>query len=134
MKTYRSKVDPWLIWVIVGVVALPLGLTLIVGEGLGLMLILCVLMLAYVGWSILVTRYEVEPESVHIYSALFKAHIPIDMITSVKSTRYSKASPDWSLDRLEINYGNNKSVLISPKNKTAFLTDIGWLEKLGKAI
>jgi len=117
--------------VIIGsVLAFPLGLTLIIGEGFGLMFVLCGLILAYTAWSYFVTRYQVEPESIYIYGGFFKLHIPIDMITSVKTTRYSIASPAWSLDRLEITYGNNKSVLISPKDKAGFLSEIGWLERL----
>lgn len=131
MKTYKSKVDLWLIcFIIGGVVAFPLGITLIIGEGFWPMFALCGLMLAFISWSYFVTRYEVDSESLYIHGGFFKLHIPIDMITSVKNTRYSISSPAWSLDRLEIIYGNNKNVLISPKNKAGFLSDIGWIEKL----
>jgi len=131
VKTYKSKVDLWLIWMLVGIVLVfPLGLTLIIGEGFSLMLVICGFMMAFIAWSCFVTRYQVEPESIYIYSGCFKVHVPVDMITSIKNTRYAISSPAWSLDRLEINYGNNKSVLISPKDKSGFLRDIGWLNKI----
>ena len=56
--------------------------------------------------------------------------IPINAIKSIVKSRNIISSPAWSLDRLEIKYGDNKTVLVSPKNKAAFLSHIGWDDKV----
>ena len=130
MKVYKSKVDLWLMGIIVGSLALPIVLSLILGEAFWVTFFICGLTLALVAWLYFATRYKVSHKTINIHGGLFKVNIPLDSIKSVKNSRNPLASPAFSLDRLEITYGTNKKILISPKDKTGFLSDIGWLEKL----
>ncbi len=127
MKTHTSKIDNW-IYVVLGLsVVLPVfigwvsaGITLwplyLISGGMG----------AFFLWLYLATKYVIAGGVLTIHGGLFKVTIPVASITSVTDTRNPLASPAFSLDRLEIKYSEEKIILISPKDKAAFLTDLGW--------
>lgn len=129
MKIYKSKVDWWLICLIGGTLILPLIIALVVGAPLWPALIICGFVAAFIIWLYLATKYEVTKDEITIYAGLYKVNIPINSIISVTNTHNPLSSPAFSLDRIEIKYGKNKMILISPKDKNGFLADIGWLEK-----
>ena len=76
-------------------------------------------------WLYLATKYVIGDEELTVLAGLYKVNIPIASITSITDSRNALASPAFSLDRLEIKYGKGKMILISPKDKSAFLTDLG---------
>ncbi|MDB2438176.1 PH domain-containing protein [Hellea sp.] len=132
MKVYKSKIDLWLMGLLVGSLTLPIILSLIFSEAFWFTFVICGSMLALTAWLYWATQYKVSATNISVHGGLFKINIPLDTIKSVKKTRNPMASPAFSLDRLEIAYGRNQKVLISPKDKTGFLSDIGWLEKISQ--
>jgi len=133
MKVYKSKVDLWLMGLIVGSLTFPVFLSLIFGEAFWVTFLICGLTLAFVAWVYLATRYKVSSTTINIHGGLFKVKVPLDSIKSMKNSRNPIASPAFSLDRLEITYDTNKKILISPKDKIGFLSDIGWSGKLNSS-
>lgn len=76
--------------------------------------------------SILVgTHYTVDQTTLKIVSGPIRFHVSLDDINSVKATRNPLSSPALSLDRLMINYGKNRKVMVSPADKRGFLKAIG---------
>jgi len=131
MKVYKSKVDSWLMAIVVGILILPIALSLFFKEGFWITSLICGIALAFVVWLYLATCYKISEAGLKIHGGLFKIDIPLADIQSVKNSRNPLSSPAFSLDRLEITYGKDKRrVLISPKRKRQFLSDIGWLEEL----
>jgi membrane protein YdbS with pleckstrin-like domain len=126
---YKSKIDSWLIYLIGGILILPVILVLVYGGSLWPGLIICGLTATFTVWLYLATQYKVTKEKISIHAGLYKVNIPIKSIKSVANSNNPMASPAFSLDRLEITYGQNAKILISPKDKNRFLADIGWLEK-----
>ncbi|MEK6279190.1 MAG: PH domain-containing protein [Acidobacteriota bacterium] len=58
---------------------------------------------------------------------LMRRHIPLSSIDEVESDRNPIGSPAWSLDRLRVDYrknGDPASILISPKDKLAFIQEL----------
>lgn len=53
-----------------------------------------------------------------------KWQVPIAGITGITPTSNPLSSPALSLDRLRIDYGRGKSLMISPKNKEQFIRDL----------
>jgi len=133
MKVYKSKVDLWLMGLIVGSLTFPIILSWIFGEAFWPIFLICGLMLVFVAWLYLATQYRVSSTTINIHGGVFKVKVPLDSIKSVKTSRDSIASPAFSLDRLEIIYGSNKRILISPKDKAGFLSDIGWSGKFNSS-
>jgi len=60
-----------------------------------------------------------------IRSGPFKWTIPLDAIKKVDPSRSLLSSPALSLDRLRIQYGGGKSILVSPNDRDGFLAAIG---------
>lgn len=90
---------------------------------LGLMIMLP--LLALISYMFTHTYYDINGDQLHIVAAPFyKASIPIHSITSIIETRNIISSPATSLDRLAISGKKFSSVLISPKEKEAFIEHI----------
>ncbi|QQO05935.1 PH domain-containing protein [Luteimonas sp. MC1750] len=75
-------------------------------------------------WLLLSTRYTLEPRQLRVQSGPFKWHIKVADITSITPSSNALSSPALSLDRLRIDYGSGRSLMISPRNKERFLRDI----------
>ncbi len=128
MTTFRSKIDLWLILVLGAALLLPVALVLMnepknpsdpLITGL-----ITILLVAFMGWLFWATRYKVDTEKLVVHGGLYTLRIPLAEIRSALPSRSLLSSPALSLDRLEIKYGDNKRVLISPKDKEGFLRAI----------
>lgn len=134
MKTYASEIDIWLVCVFAGTLILPLALGVIFGGFLWPALAICGVISAFIIWLYLATKYKVTQDDITVHAGLYKVTIPLSSIVSVTATRDIASSPAFSLNRLEIVYDQNSRILISPKNRDSFLSDIGWAEKLSVSV
>jgi len=70
-------------------------------------------------------RYSIEQETLLIRCGfLYKKSIPIHAIKRIEESRSPLSSPAASMDRLEIIYNKFDSILISPKEKQAFIEEL----------
>ena len=117
---YKSKIG-------VGI-ALPIGIILSVvaglmiyervWPGLGIILLLGI----FITHLFATTRYEIDEIDLKVKCGFFYNRIiPLSSITQVKETRNPISSPATSLDRLFIRYNKYDSIIISPKDKQAFI-------------
>ncbi|WP_427452771.1 PH domain-containing protein [Litorimonas sp. WD9-15] len=130
MNIYRSKIDLWLIAVLGGSILLPLILFIFLGGPLWLIIVILAPMAGFIIWLYLATRYEIRETDLIIHGGLFKIEMSRNSIISIRKSRNPLSSPAFSLDRLEIKYGANKMVLISPKDEAGFLDALGWSGRL----
>jgi len=72
-------------------------------------------------WIFATTRYDLSGGTLIIRSGPFRWSIPVADIKSITPTRNPLSSPALSLDRLRIEYGRERAVMISPNQKEAFL-------------
>lgn len=126
---FRSKVDLWLVGLIVGIPVLVLeffledvGLDDRTGDLLALAIV--VLVLGFVLWIYLSTRYTITMEVLFVKAGPFSWVIPLREITSIEPTHNSASSPALSLDRLLIRYGSGDELMVSPADKAAFIAAI----------
>ena len=82
--------------------------------------------LALFAWILLTTDYTVTEDELRIRCGPRRIRIRRRDIHSINSSRNPIASPALSMDRLEIHYGENKHVLVSPKNRNAFCEALGF--------
>ncbi|MDT4834616.1 Bacterial PH domain protein [compost metagenome] len=126
---YRSKIDAWLIAVLAIAIVVSLfaaltvlsvrspmawavaAFTAIIGTGLPL-------------WLLFSTHYILGNGQLVVRSGPFKWSIPAVEITSITPTSSPLSSPALSLDRLRIEYGRGKSLMISPRDKEQFVRDM----------
>ena len=71
-------------------------------------------------WNLLSTYYVVSGDALSVRCLLIRKTVPLASVTMLRASRDFRSSPALSLDRIEVLYGND-SVLVSPKEKTAFI-------------
>ncbi|RYV04223.1 hypothetical protein SOPP22_00315 [Shewanella sp. OPT22] len=129
MKVFVSKIDQWLLMVILACVVLcAIAAAKLLGTELTLHNSLFASIILFLGvvfplWLLGSTRYYINQNKnqLIITSGPFKWRIDIESITSIKETRNPISSPALSLDRLIITYGKHQQIMISPKLKHEFL-------------
>jgi hypothetical protein len=124
--SFRTKVDPWVVVVLVGAFLLTLmGAVNQLGESVSATQAMAAFapLLAYcaiIGLCGVPTRYELGPRALVVRSGLFRYRVSYEDIRSISPTRSPLAAPAWSLDRLRIEKANGY-LLISPKDKATFV-------------
>jgi hypothetical protein len=132
---HQAKVDWWvavlfggglLLQVAVGAALIGSGLApyALISAGAGAMLGLFL-------WGSYRTNYEVTPSALVVRFGPFRTKLAVGSIVRVVPTREATSAPAPSLDRLRIEYraadGLPSFLLISPKDKEAFLRDLAQL-------
>lgn len=126
---FRSKMDAWLVVLLLAAAALSLAavasvlmsrapnrwLVAVASLTLGAALPL---------WVLLQTRYRMSESQLYVRSGPFTWNIAIGDIRGISSSRDAVASPALSLDRLRIDYGRDRFVLISPEESARFVLEL----------
>lgn len=130
-KRFHSKIDRWILVLLIVVIVVQViavgGAALQAGDPLATTGLIMT-MIAIIGlmvWLLVGTHYTVDGNTLRIVSGPFRWKIAIDTITTVEATKSPISSPALSLDRIRLRYGNNRSIMISPADKTGFLRAIG---------
>jgi hypothetical protein len=90
---------------------------------LGLFILLPVI--AIIAHMFVTTNYVIHEDTLTIRCGfLYRKTIDINSIKKISETNNLLSAPATSLDRLEITFGKYDGVIISPKNKQAFITDL----------
>lgn len=131
MARFRSKADAWLVLILVATIAVQIWALVAVVRANPSSLITGITVLIMVAGTLLVasvlmrTYYTVVDGVLEIVSGFFSWSIPITEITKVSDSSSPFSSPALSLDRLRIDYGAHKHILVSPQDKAGFLHAIG---------
>jgi uncharacterized membrane protein YdbT with pleckstrin-like domain len=75
-------------------------------------------------WLLLSTGYTLTDDQLVVKAGPFRWRVPIREIKSVTPTRSALSSPALSLDRLRIEYGDSKSIMVSPRSREDFLREL----------
>lgn len=130
-KRFASVRDTWLVVLglsaaAVSVVALvPLLRADIVGVVKLVIAGLLILTVVLVSWVYLGTYYVVEAGELKVRSGPFHWRILIAEIHRISPTRAPWSSPALSLNRLCIDYGDGKWILLSPERREEFIHSLG---------
>ncbi len=127
---FRSTVDSW---IYVFAIALPLIVISTIAPSLAnaevstiLYLALTIIPLVLIpAWLLMSTYYRVDSTIMRVQAGPFCWSIPLDQIRNVTAERSLSAAPALSANRLRIDYGRQRSIRVSPKNRAAFITAIG---------
>lgn len=123
MKKYPSKIDTWLVIIMVASLGIPLVLCALEKDWWALLIM--VIATLFVGNIFLSTNYTIKGENLMIKSGIIISKtIKIKDIYKIEKTNSILSSPALSLDRIEIFYGNLNSIIISPKEKMDFITEL----------
>lgn len=118
MKVYKSKIDWWLI-VVVFIVFAYLLLEGILSKDYFMFLVF----FCFVGFVFLLfksIKYEIDGKMLKIW----RTKIDIKSIRKIYRTNNPLSSPALSLDRIAVVYNKFDEVLISPKEREAFIQEL----------
>ena len=126
MVRYKSKIG----WILVVVILLLLlaPILQLLKHTLSIGPILLLLPALFIGYIFISTYYEVGNGVLGVKSGfLLNRSIPISSITKIEATKNLISAPATSFDRLEVFYNTYESVIISPKEKRAFIAHLKQL-------
>ncbi|WP_341224565.1 PH domain-containing protein [uncultured Arcticibacterium sp.] len=123
MKTYKSEIS-WSLAVPLALILLGSLIMTIMGQNWPTILIM-LLTCAFVFHLYASTSYRITENNLIVKSGfIVNINIPIGSIKSIKPSKSILSSPALSLDRIEVSYGKFDSVLISPKERSAFIAEL----------
>lgn len=121
---FRSAVDAWfyLLAIMLPMALIALMVLSINSSALEIQIVLGISAIITLGLPVILftTYYIIDSGKLKIRSGPFFRIIPLSDIKTIKPSNSALASPALSLNRLEIQYGKNKSVLVSPKDMKGF--------------
>jgi len=124
MNVYQSKIDSGIIVILSMGLLIPGIVFISKGAWPGLLILLLVaLFIAYLMYQ---TKYTITDTTLVVKSG-FMVHIKIavsDIISVSKTDSILSAPANSITDRIEIKYQGKKSVIISPKERDAFLNQL----------
>ena len=122
-QVYRSKVDSWLLILILVAWGIPLTL-IVVNEFSAVKFSIVSFMLIFTLLLLFGIKYTKEGKVLRVhYSFFYSERINIDEITEIANTHTLLSAPAASLDRVKITYGK-KYVILSPKDKQMFVKQL----------
>lgn len=123
-KTYKSKIDIWLVVLFYVMMLLPTILTLI-DMFSWTMMALEGLLLVLVSILLFNTKYIIDGELLYIKCGFLpKEKCFISQIVKIKNTHNIISAPAISLDRIEIRLNNRQQLIISPLDKEEFINHL----------
>lgn len=121
MTVYKSKIDNGIILLLCASLLGPSLVFVLKGEWKGILILLATV--AFVFYLFLQTKYIITDSMLQVKAGfLVNKKIAIHDIISITKTDSMLSAPANSItDRIEVKYQKNKSVIISPKEKQAFV-------------
>ncbi|MBB3101772.1 PH domain-containing protein [Azomonas macrocytogenes] len=131
MSTYKSKVDTGFAAILLVIAIVSLYITWLLTQAPNPPLWFIPTVTLFLGavlplWVLRATRYSINNDALLIVSGPFRWTVPFSQIKDVAPVRArcSSYSPALSLDRLRIEYADDKTLLVSPENRDQFLKDL----------
>jgi hypothetical protein len=127
---FRSAVDPWFYGLAFGLPVILLKIlrsVVLDASSTGIIVSTVGLAIASLAplWLLISTHYQVDSTFLQIQAGPFYWRVPLEQIRAITASRALVSSPALSVNRLKIDYGQKRSILVSPKNKVAFIEALG---------
>lgn len=124
IKTYKSKIDVWLVVLFYVMMLLP-TLVALIDMFSWIMVALDVLLLGFVSMTLFNTKYIIDGELLYIKCGFLpKEKCFIPQIVKIKNTHNIISAPAISLDRIEIRLNNRQRLIISPLDKEKLINHL----------
>ena len=127
MRVHRSKIDAWFVVVMVIAAVFTLLVTLRTASPGPFTALALGGAAALSAWIALSTRYTLDESFLTVRCGPFCWRIPLQDIHRITPSRNPISSPALSLDRLRIEYGEARSLLISPRHSERFIRELNAL-------
>lgn len=127
-KTFRSRVDAWLVLAVVAATALPIGAAMWLaqhGQMHGVLLLGCwgTAMGFVVAALSRPLRYTLRTDRLHIQSGWLDWDVPYAALRRVAPSWNPLAAPAWSLRRVRLDFADG-FILVSPDDREVFIQEL----------
>lgn len=127
--TFRSKIDMWVLIAVLAVVSIAVLGADALRDADTLLAWIAAAVVIVVGvalpvWILVYTRYELDDELLTVRCGPFRWAVPLDEISAVRPTLSSSKGPALSTRRLELEYGDGRSLMISPDPPDIFVRSL----------
>jgi hypothetical protein len=127
-KMFRSRVDGWLVALVVGAAALPLVAAVWQashGHTRGVFLMSCwgtvmLAMIALLSWPV---RYTLRADGLRLQSGWIEWDVPYGALRAVAPSRSPLLGPAWSLRRVRLDFADG-CILVSPDDRELFISEL----------
>ena len=122
--TFPSRVDAWLVAVLLFALLSPLAAVFLVGANLVFAAVSVLITLLVVVLLLVPCRYTLEAEHLLIRCGLIRQRIAYRDITGVTTSGSVLSAPALSLKRVKLSYGrkgHTSSQLVSPRDRDVFM-------------
>ena len=126
MQKFHSKKDAWLLILIYANSAIcVVASAYVIANDVSITHVIIATFTTLVGgiapvWLMASLIYLIDEQQLHVKCGPFAWTIDLSTIHSVELSMCFSSAPALSLDRLLINYGSGKCVLVSPEDKEGF--------------
>ncbi|NKB34444.1 MAG: hypothetical protein GKR91_15235 [Pseudomonadales bacterium] len=128
-QSYNSKIDFWFGAVLtVSIISCLIMFYIALQEG-SITIVLIALPILFIGsvlpfWLLMNTNYSLGNTTLLVRCGPFRWKVLVKDIESVTPTASPLSGPALSIDRLRIEYGSGRWIVVSPKLKNEFLQDL----------
>ena len=125
--TFSSKVDGWIVATALGAggaclaTAGPMAWSSASAAEAAVLGSVVLLTLGLPVWLLLDTRYTITADEMQVRSGPFRWQIKLSEVRQISPSRSWLSSPALSLDRVRVQFGAARSVLVSPREKQQFV-------------
>lgn len=126
---YRTRVDAWLVVLLLGAAATPLAAAVWLAvngrmDGLLLLVIWGTVITSLVLALTVPVRYTLRADELLVRSGWLHWTIPLAELRRVEPTWSPLAGPAWSLRRVRLEWGRGNFILVSPADRESFIDGI----------
>ena len=126
--TFPSRIDAWLVAVLLFAVLSPLAAVFLAGANLVFAAVSVLITVLVVGLLLVPCRYTLEADHLLIRCGLIRQRIVYRDITDVTTSNSVLSAPALSLKRVKVSYGGGpssrgrtSSQLVSPRDREVFI-------------
>lgn len=128
-RTFRSRVDLWLVVLVVGGALLPLAAAAFLAwrgqeDGVALLAAWGTVMSALAAGLTVPVRYDCRTDGLHIRSGWLRWHLPYATIRGAGRSCRPLCAPAWSLRRVRIGLADGGFILVSPPDRESFMDEL----------
>lgn len=123
MKQHASKIDFWIVGLLLLIFGIPIFRLVSEKEWLGVFVMSSIFLVIVSFMKSF--RYYIGNKTLMMKTAFYRKEIEVSSIRKITALKNVLSTPfATSFDRLEIFYNKYDSVIVSPKNKEAFIKDL----------
>jgi hypothetical protein len=124
---FRSKIDGGFAVLALATPCVAIVAVLTARRGNHLLWVPVIMVLAVavlVCWILVATYYELGAKELVVHCGPFVWRVPLAEVTDIRESTTARSGPALSMDRVEVVYGGDRVLILSPADKIRFIATV----------